>query len=331
MFGGSSDACIEFALVAGTEGPVEQDALIMVVECRPFALEQLPDRWPDTGSRIEGIGVDAVHVGLGGEGEELMQRLASVADSWQEWAEHYRGSQAGSFGLAENFQPGPNRRGLGLPEAGLRLIRVSNGYTEADVLALKDVEVPQNQFALGEYIEAEAGFEQHPAASAGNFVAAFEALPAVTNTAGEDTPWAEPSQLAGEDFGGVDLDIDELSPGLLVGMETLHKTGIAIDAAVGAAGVGVEGVLADRGTIEEAFTFDLANNEALASISSWRRGLLGFFEQTWMGMLGHWAHQSTGKTTVPEAETLYQRKSEEARVCGRDLGWDYACNQAALT
>ena len=52
-------------------------------------------------------------------------------------------------------------------------------------------------------------------------------------------------------FGGIDLDVDKLSPWLLVARKSLHELCIAIDAGMLAANIGVQGIIIDLGLGED--------------------------------------------------------------------------------
>jgi hypothetical protein len=71
--------------------------------------------------------------------------------------------------------------------------------------------------------------------------------------------------LAGQDLRGVDLDIHEPAPGLVVRVEPLHKPRVAVNTAVLAASIAVERVIIKPTAIEQALALHLADDHTPAN------------------------------------------------------------------
>ena len=156
----------------------------------------------------------------------------------------------------------PARRASRTPRAALQCLPppapkflqppVERGQRDADPHgpAGEQVEIPPHQRALGEHAERKAALQQQFAAAAGQPPLGLDRLPAVAGAADEDLAGRGPAQLPLEHLDGVDLHIDELAPGLVMGMEPLHESGVAVDAGVAAARVAVQRVVAQPAPVE---------------------------------------------------------------------------------
>ncbi len=89
-------------------------------------------------------------------------------------------------------------------------------------------------------------------------------------------------KLSGQNLCSVDLDVYKFTPRLIVRMETLHKPGIAIDTAVRAARVAVEGVITNAGAIQQTFAGNLTNNRTFDREDSVLHGAVSMLEQSWL-------------------------------------------------
>ena len=112
-------------------------------------------------------------------------------------------------------------------------------------------------------------------------------LPPVTGAAGEHRARSEAAKLSTQDLRSVDLNIDEFPPGLIVGMETLHKSGIAIYAAIGAACVAIKGVITNTGAVQQALAGDLTNGCALHGRNLALLDTVVMLEQALLLIFGH--------------------------------------------
>jgi hypothetical protein len=106
----------------------------------------------------------------------------------------------------------------------------------------------------------ETRFKKHLAAATCQFVLLLGFLPAVAGVAREHRTRGQPVELTGQDVDGFHFHVHELAPGLRMRMEPLHEPRVAVHASVGAAGVAVERVVADRRLIEEALALDFTND-----------------------------------------------------------------------
>jgi len=103
-------------------------------------------------------------------------------------------------------------------------------------------------------------FQQQFAAAAGQSPLGLDRLPAVAGTADEDRGGRGAAQLPLECLDRIDLHVDKAAPRLIVGMESLHEAGVAVDAGVGAAGVAVQRVAAQAAAIEDRLANGLADD-----------------------------------------------------------------------
>ena len=89
-------------------------------------------------------------------------------------------------------------------------------------------------------------------------------------------------KLSGQHLRSVDLNVYKFTPRLIVRMETLHKSGIAIDAAVRATRVAIEGIITNTGPVEQTFAGKLTNNRTSDRGQSVLHGAVIMLEQSWL-------------------------------------------------
>jgi len=89
----------------------------------------------------------------------------------------------------------------------------------------------------------------------------LERLPAIAGAADEDVSRLGAPQLALQHLDGIRFHIDEMAPGLNVGMETEHVTSVAVDAGMGATGIAVERVVADAAFVEDRLAGSIAEGQ----------------------------------------------------------------------
>jgi hypothetical protein len=69
------------------------------------------------------------------------------------------------------------------------------------------------------------------------------------------------AELPPEHLDRVHFDVDEFAPGFRMRMKSLHEPGVAVDASVFAAGIAVQGVIAQGGPIQDRLADRLSDDD----------------------------------------------------------------------
>ena len=180
------DSAVEVGNILLAASGVEEHVAVERQQIRAMGAQQVLDGWPDARPGIESVGDDAIDVGVFGQFEEAEEGVGGIADLGQQWGEHEGGAQAGFLGFSEDVKAGGDGRGGGFPEAGEFFVGDGDGDADGDFLARENVQVAENQVALGEDIDREPGGQEELAAAAGELVMLFDRLPSVAGATGED-------------------------------------------------------------------------------------------------------------------------------------------------
>jgi hypothetical protein len=140
------------------------------------------------------------------------------------------------------------------------LVERCQGDPDSHRASAENVEISQDQRALGQHVHLKTPLQQQFAAAARQLALGFDRLPAVARAADEDLARRGPAQLPFQHLDGVQLHVDKRPPGLRVGMKSLHEPGVAVHAAMGAARVAVQRIVAQRATVEDRLADGLAND-----------------------------------------------------------------------
>ena len=118
-----------------------------------------------------------------------------------------------------------------------------------------------HQGAFCQQVHLEAEFQEQLATAPCQTALLLDRLPAVAGAAQKYVARLRPAQLPLENLDGVDLHVHELAPRLVVWMEPLHESSVAINAAVRAARIAVQRVIAYRTFVQNRFARGFAHDD----------------------------------------------------------------------
>jgi len=252
--GSTLDPLTKFGQVPGSGSGVKEHLPVPFEQVGEAVSQQLRNRRPDPGPRIECIHPDDFHLQVGRSLKHRVQGILAVGEPGEKRAEHDRRLQSEAARFLQHPETILYACRSRLPMDPEVLVERGHRDTDPCLLANKQFEVAKDEVALGQHMHLEPVLQQQLAAAAGQPPIPFDRLPAITGTAYEDLTRLRMAELPPERLDRVHFDVDELAPGFRMGMESLHEPGVTIDAGVFAAGIAVQGVVAQGGPIQNRLT-----------------------------------------------------------------------------
>jgi len=188
------------------------------------------------------------------------QELREPLGAGEHGGDHGVGPDAGTVQLVEGPDPLGDRGCGGLEEFPDGVVRGRDGEADLDVASVSDdVEVAEDERRAGLDHDRPAVRGEDLEALPGQAVVRLEGLVGVADAAHPDLRPPLLLHLRPQQARGVDLDVDELAPGLGVTGDPLHEPGVAVGAGVLAPGVGVDRPGVDLRCREDALRLDFAD------------------------------------------------------------------------
>jgi len=231
---------------------------------------------------VHPVGVMIVHAVDEHVVDLSLQEFGQPLGAGEHRGHHGVGPNAGAVQLVEGPDPLGDRGCPGLEERPDIVVRGRDGEPPLEVAcAPDDVEVPEDERRAGLDHDRPAVRGQDLEALPGQAVVRFEGLVGVADAADPDLRPPLLFDLRPQEGRGVDLDVDELAPGLGVRGEPLHEPGVAVRAGVLAPGVGVDHPGVDLRLREDALRLDFAYGRrhfsplprSFGSVVTWLRSI----------------------------------------------------------
>ena len=250
-----AEGCVEFrpvgAVAAAVDGVVEGD------ERRAFRCDPREDARLVVAAQVQVFEPHEVAVGAG-----AVDDGGHVGDARENGRDEAGGSDSGGVEGGHGVEAAGDGGG-GIHGGAEVFVEGVDGEGDADAReGLEEVEVAQDEVALGGDADGDAAAPELFEKGAGAAAGLFERLVGVGDGADEDF-------LARVAFGAAEgrpvLDVHERAPRLGVPREALHERGVAVAAGVGAAAVGVGGKVRHRQIRgrEDAFDVDVPDGRSV--------------------------------------------------------------------
>jgi len=213
---------------------------------------------------VHPVGVVVVHAVDEHVVDLSLQELGQPLGAGEHRGDHGVGPDAGAVQLVQGPDPLGDRGCAGLEEFPDGVVRGRDREAHLEVACVPDdVEVAEDERRAGLDHDRPAVRGQDLEALPGQPVVRLEGLVGVADAADPDLRPPLLCDLRPQEGRRVDLDVDELAPGLGVRGEPLHEPGVAVRAGVLAPGVGVDDPGVDLRLREDALCLDFADDRDL--------------------------------------------------------------------